>query len=116
MLICKGDGKLMVNTKNGDVVWAEVSTPTLDWCVQKGYKDVVKLEGALNLDSHELELPECENCPKYELCCADLENDSRIPDNTFCIAIDDKVTGKTILAALAALDEDTKNEVLGYFN
>jgi hypothetical protein len=104
----------MVNVKTGDVVWAEASTPTESWCVEKGYKHVGNLESALKLDSHELELPECEECPGYDLCCAELEDDSSTPDSTYCTAIDDTATGKTILAALAVLDEDERNDVLGY--
>jgi len=114
MLICNGDGQLMVNPVNGNVVWGTDGSPLLSWCHQNDYKDVCNIEGALNLDSHELPLPSCEECPQYELCCDNLEGEDEEPDNTYCIAVDEVATGKSILAALAALDEGTRNEILGY--
>jgi len=114
MLICNGDGQLMVNPVNGNVVWGAVGSPLLSWCQQNEYKDVCNIEGALNLVSHELPLPSCEECPQYVLCCDNLDGEDDEPDNTDCIAIDEVATGKSILAALAALDEGTRNEILGY--
>lgn len=113
MLICKGDGELLINPETGDVTWEEVCSAALRWCHEKGYKSVDNLEASLNLDSCEIPLPECTECPEYERCCDEQDCEDDELDNTYCLAIDEEATKKSILTALSALDEDERLEVLG---
>jgi len=113
MLICQGDGELMINPNDGHVVWAGICTPLETWCREKGYVRIRSFEGALDLDlsDYDLPLPSCKKCTSYKDCCSSQE--SKNPDQSDCSAVDEEALGKSILAALSKLDKDFRKEILG---
>lgn len=116
MIICKGDGgKLVVNPNDGDVIWAGVCSPLLSWCKTNGYLNVSTLEGFFGLDPHDLDLPECTDCPDYQQCCDFLEDDDQL-DPMYCTAIDEEATGASIVAKWSTLDEVSRQELFGFGN
>lgn len=116
MVICKGDGSLMFNPRNGDVIWAEVSSPTANWCRANGYKDATSLEQVLNLEPKIISLPSCEECPRHEECisCCDYDYDGDIEkfNNIDCVAIDEIATASELMSALAALTSGERSDIL----
>lgn len=110
MLICRGDGTLMIDPSSGDILWTYVCSPLNSWCQQNGYRNALSLCGMLNLDLIELPLPDCPDCLHYSDCLEYLDEDIEEPDNTFCFAIDEEMTATAILAALAELDEDESQD------
>lgn len=63
----------------------------------------------------EIPLPECPECPEYKRCCNEQDDEDDELDNTYCSAIDEIATKESILAALSALEEDERLEVLGEY-
>lgn len=108
MIICKGEGELMIDVEDGEVVW---TTEEIHYRV-KGYKSVNALEGYLGLDPQYLDLPKCTECYHYNDCLGCLSDVNQSPDRMDCTAFDAKATSSAIMGALANLNEYDRKNVL----
>lgn len=116
MLVCNGDGELLIHPVNGDVIWGEAGSPILSYCHQNSYKFLISLAQDLDIDTDEFELefPECnDDCPRLDHCLSCLDEDEEL-DNIYCSAIDEKLASELIMTALSKLSDSDRNEVLGY--
>lgn len=101
MLICKGTGKLMVNMIDGDILWADGSSSMETWYGQNGYESVLGLNESYCLDICFLPLPPCKDCPSFKKCCNTMTAGCKIPDNSKCLAVDEKATRESVVETLS---------------